>query len=85
MGETTFFHGKNGRLTSLRTSTPLVSVTNPLDGRSGGITFHNGRFTSRFEGGTFTGSSIKMGNYTTYFGKTGQHKDRLTPFTRRNS
>ena len=85
MSETTFFYGKNQNLTSIRTRTPLVSLTNPLDGRSGGITFHHKGFTSRFEGGTFTGSSMKMGNYTTYFGKNGQFKDRLTPFTRRNS
>lgn len=84
MSDTTFFRGKNGGLTSMRTSTSLTSITTPFDGRTGGITFHNGRFTSRFEGGTFTGSSIKMGNYTTYFGKHGQGKDRLTPFTRRN-
>lgn len=83
MSDTTFFYNKDHRLTSIRTSTKLVSITMPLDGRSGGITFHNGQHTARFTSSGFTSSSIKLGKYTTYFGTHGEFTDRLTPFTRR--
>lgn len=81
---TTYFYGKNGQMTSFRTSTPLVSLTHPMDGGSGGVTFHHNGFTSRFSSSGHMGSSMKLGNYTTYFGSHGQMKDRLTPFTRRS-
>ncbi|KGR73547.1 hypothetical protein [Ureibacillus manganicus] len=84
MSQTTFFYNDKNRLTSIRSSTSLGSITLPFDGRNGGITFNNGNFSSRFTSSGFIGSSIKTGNHTTYFGKYGQVKDRLTPFTRRD-
>ena len=81
---TTFFH-QDGSTSSTRTNTGIGSISNYFGHNfGGGSTFRVGNIATRISNtGNFLGSSLKIGNSTTYFGSSGGIRSTIPSFSRR--
>ena len=72
----TIFYKKDGSISSIRTTTgskdSKVSTSHYMGSTRGGVTFNNNGVSSRFNNkGQSMGTSIKMGNSTSYYNTFG--------------
>lgn len=79
--KTTTFTNKNHGTSSIRVGNPSLKMTQYMSDPAGGVTFKSGNFTARFDkSGQVTGTAIKTGKHTTYYGKNGSVVTKLTPY-----
>lgn len=82
---TTVFYKKDGSISSIRTTTGSgnnkVSQTHYMGSTRGGVTFSNNGYSARFNNkGQSMGTSIKMGNSTSYYNSFGSPTASMKPF-----
>lgn len=81
----TIFYKKDGSISSIRTTIGSeknkVSISHYIGSTRGGVTFNNNGFSARFNNkGQSMGTSIKMGNSTSYYNTFGSPTATMRPF-----